>query len=63
MEVGGWQRDVEELEPELELELEEEAEEEDEIDGGLVESAEEVEGELGEVVGNEVVEPVMLDKS
>ena len=53
IEVGGWQRDIEELEPELELELEEE------IGGVLVESAEAVESGLNEEVRNEVVDPVI----
>jgi len=53
IEVGGWQRDIEELEPELELELEEE------IGGVLVESAEAAESGLNEEVRNEVVDPVI----
>ena len=64
IEVGGWQRDIEELEPELEpeLELELELELEEEIEGGLVESAEAVESGLDEEVGNEVVDPVIRNK-
>jgi len=65
MDVGGWQRDVEELELKLKLELEVELEEKavDDVGSGLVESAEEVDNGLGDEFDDELVEPVVVNKS